>query len=208
MIDELYTSVYYHNKTPYFTEEFKLILPPKLTDKHHILFTFFHVIVKKKKADESDAPLCYAVVPLYPGGRIVVHNNEAPYGTSLLNKLEPDYVSRAIQEPPPAPGKASFTMRFNLVSTIFPEDKNITEFLNIYHTTEEEVPDKTLVEVLKNLQHLSELLAIQYLPVIINNLMEVMVTRTNNKPQFEAFRALIMVIHKVKSKLQENDVPR
>lgn len=211
LVDEIYTSVYYHNKTPNFAEEFKLVLPPKLTQKHHLLFSFFHVVVaKKKKAEESESPICYAVVPLYSDGHIVVHNNAADnsYGAHFINKLEPDYVSRVIAEAAPAPGKAPFTMRFHLVSTIFPEDKSITEFLNIYHTSEDEVPDKKLVSVLKNLQDLSELLAIQYLPVIINNLLEVMVMRSNNKPQFEAFRTLVMVIHKVKSKLQENDIPR
>merc|ERR1712000_301102 len=77
------------------------------------------------------------------------------YGANLINKLEPDYVSRIYEEQPPTAGKAPFTLRFNLVSTIFPEDKSITEFLNIYHRSEDEVPDKILVTALKNLQDLS-----------------------------------------------------
>lgn len=130
------------------------------------------------------------------------------YGASLISKLEPDYVTKIISEAPPAPGKAPFQIRFNLVSTIFPEDQSICQFLNVYHTNENEVSDDNLISVLQNLQHLTELLAIQYMPLIINNLLEVMKMRRNNKPQFAAFRTLVIVLHKIRTKLQEPGIKR
>ena len=132
---------------------------------------------------------------------------EHGYGTGLISKLEPGYLENNIDESKEILSKAPFSIRFNLNSTIYPEDKSITEFLYVYHSTEEQFSDKKLVNVLKNLQGLTEALAIQYLPVIINNLLEVMVTR-ENMAQFEAFKTLVIVLHRVKTKLQEKDVPR
>ena len=183
------------------------MLPAKLSEKHHLLFTFYHIPTKKKK-EESELILGYAVVPLYQGGRIVVHNMESYYGSTIHHsKLEPGYLSKLNNEVLKEREKPGFAVKFSLVSTIYPEDQSICEFLNIYHTTEEIVPDSKLVTVIKNLQGLSELLAVQYLPVIINNLLEIMVTRANHKPKLEAFKTLVMVLHKVKCKLAET-VPR
>lgn len=208
MIDNIYTTVHYHNKNPHFVEEFKLILPPKLSDKHHLLFTFYHIIVaKKKKVEETEVVVGYAVVPLFRNGRIVVHNMDTYHGVNIHSRLDPGYMNMINKAETPAVGKAPFALQFNLVSTIYPEDQSITEFLNIYHTSEEEVPDKVLVSVINNLQGLTELLAVQYLPVIINNLLEVMVTRSQHKPKLEAFKTLVIVLHKVKTKLAE-PVPR
>ena len=192
----------YHNKTPHFNHEFKIILPPKLTEKHHFLFTFYHIqCANKKKSEDTETPIGYSVVPLYPNRRIVVHNMEGQYGVSVVSKLEPQYLTKVSNESP----KFNFFLRFDLVSTIYPEDLSITQFLNVYHTTEAEVSDDDLVAVLDGLHGLTESLAIQYLPVIINNLLEVMASRVKLEPKILAFRALVLVLHKVTSALKASE---
>lgn len=48
-------------RTPEFYDEIKIELPPKLTDKHHLLFSFYHISCKKPKPNEEKQE------PLYIG---------------------------------------------------------------------------------------------------------------------------------------------
>uniref|UniRef100_A0A8C1KKU6 Dedicator of cytokinesis 8 n=1 Tax=Cyprinus carpio TaxID=7962 RepID=A0A8C1KKU6_CYPCA len=40
---EVYTPVTYHNRSPDFYDEIKICLPARLTEKHHLLLTFYHI---------------------------------------------------------------------------------------------------------------------------------------------------------------------
>lgn len=68
------TSVWYHNKKPRFSDEFKFNVPISVSDKHHILVTIFHVNCKTKDkstgglgtAAQLEEPLAYAAIPLQP----------------------------------------------------------------------------------------------------------------------------------------------
>ena len=44
-------------RTPEFYDEIKIELPPKLTDKHHLLFSFYHISCKKPKPEERQEPV-------------------------------------------------------------------------------------------------------------------------------------------------------
>jgi hypothetical protein len=44
------TSVTYHNKNPQFYDEIKILLPLNLTEKHHVLFKFYHVSCANAKS--------------------------------------------------------------------------------------------------------------------------------------------------------------
>lgn len=61
------SEVIYENKQPQFCSEFKLQLPLKLSSKHHLFFTFFHVNekTKKKGEDEVEVPIGFSFLPLY-----------------------------------------------------------------------------------------------------------------------------------------------
>lgn len=60
---EAYTAVTYHNKSPDFYEEIKVKLPAKLTDAHHLLFTFYHISCQSKKNESGpvEVPVGYTV---------------------------------------------------------------------------------------------------------------------------------------------------
>jgi hypothetical protein len=68
--------VVYHNKAPTFQDEVKIKLPTRLTDKLHLLFTFYNVSVArpKKGEDELETPIGYAVLPLYENGKLPENN--------------------------------------------------------------------------------------------------------------------------------------
>uniref|UniRef100_A0A8C5CC66 Dedicator of cytokinesis 8 n=1 Tax=Gadus morhua TaxID=8049 RepID=A0A8C5CC66_GADMO len=52
-LQETYTTVTYHNKSPDFYEEVKLALPAQLTERHHLLFTFYHISCQQKQNQPS-----------------------------------------------------------------------------------------------------------------------------------------------------------
>ena len=62
-------TVMHHERVPKFSDEVKVSLPPVLSHKHHILFTFYHLSCKKRgKNDSSDSnlsPIGYAFLPVY-----------------------------------------------------------------------------------------------------------------------------------------------
>ena len=55
-------------RVPEFYDGIKIELPPQLTDKHHLLFSFYHISCKKPKpTEEKVEPLCigYSVSDLH-----------------------------------------------------------------------------------------------------------------------------------------------
>ena len=114
-----------------------------------------------------------------------------------------DYINKASAETT----KSSLQLQFQLESTIYPDDPNVTDFLNIYCADPKDVSDKELITSIKKIHNLSEKTAIQYFCVIVNCLLEVMSSREDHTVQLESFRALVIVLHKVKIKLKEK-VPR
>ncbi|KAB0406725.1 hypothetical protein E2I00_001547, partial [Balaenoptera physalus] len=63
-LQEVYTAVTYHNKSPDFYEEVKIKLPAKLTVNHHLLFTFYHISCQQKQGNSVESLLGYSKVPL------------------------------------------------------------------------------------------------------------------------------------------------
>ena len=61
---EAYTAVTYHNKTPDFYEEVKVKLPSNLTERHHILFTFYHITCQGQRKEQisTEMPVGYTVI--------------------------------------------------------------------------------------------------------------------------------------------------
>ncbi|KAG7253554.1 hypothetical protein CRUP_028116, partial [Coryphaenoides rupestris] len=57
-LQETYTAVTYHNKSPDFYEEVKLALPARLTERHHLLFTFYHISCQQKQ----NQPTCETLI--------------------------------------------------------------------------------------------------------------------------------------------------
>lgn len=45
---EAYTAVSYHQRCPSFYDEIKIKLPADIDDRHHLLFTFYHVSCRRR----------------------------------------------------------------------------------------------------------------------------------------------------------------
>lgn len=78
---EAYTIVNYHNKTPVFYDEFKILLPADLRQNHHILFTIFHISCQKKPLEEQktvETPIGYTWLPILKDGRLNIGEHQLP----------------------------------------------------------------------------------------------------------------------------------
>ncbi|KAM9115232.1 dedicator of cytokinesis protein 6 isoform 2-T2 [Pangshura tecta] len=136
---EAYTAVVYHNRCPEFYEEFKLQLPPALTDNHHLLFTFSHVSCQPKQNAPLETPVGYTWVPLLQHGRL---------------RTGPLCLPVSVEKPPPSysvltpdvqlPGmkwvdnhKGVFHMELLAVSSVHTQDPALDKFFTLGHVLEE-----------------------------------------------------------------------
>lgn len=53
LVSSYSTSITHHNKNPQFYDEIKILLPLNLTEKHHLLFKFYHVSCTNAKSRSS-----------------------------------------------------------------------------------------------------------------------------------------------------------
>ncbi|XP_050781479.1 dedicator of cytokinesis protein 6 isoform X3 [Gopherus flavomarginatus] len=136
---EAYTAVVYHNRCPEFYEEFKLQLPPALTDNHHLLFTFSHISCQPKQNAPLETPVGYTWVPLLQHGRL---------------RTGPLCLPVSVEKPPPSysvltpdvqlPGmkwvdnhKGVFHVELLAVSSVHTQDPALDKFFTLGHVLEE-----------------------------------------------------------------------
>ncbi|XP_026681191.1 dedicator of cytokinesis protein 7 isoform X2 [Diaphorina citri] len=131
---EAYTSVIYHNKCPYVSDEIKIQLPPTLEDKHHLLFTFYHISCQKKLEQNTvETPVGYTWLPLLKDGQLQLNDFCLPV---TLEAPPPNY--SYITPDVLLPGlkwvdnhKSIFNVVLSAASSIHPQDTHIHEFLSI-----------------------------------------------------------------------------
>ena len=66
LVHQTYCYVLHHNATPEWYEEIKIRLPIQLTEKHHLLFTFYHIScdISKKREHNLETCIGYCWIPL------------------------------------------------------------------------------------------------------------------------------------------------
>ncbi|KAL7988712.1 hypothetical protein Chor_007631 [Crotalus horridus] len=97
-VEEIYTPVTYHNKCPDFYEEVKIKLPAKLTDKHHLLFTFYHISCQSKQGAAVETLLGYSWLPILLNDRFQTGHYCLPVA---LDKLPANYSMHSAEKVPP-----------------------------------------------------------------------------------------------------------
>ncbi|KAK6180566.1 hypothetical protein SNE40_012697 [Patella caerulea] len=148
---ESYTAVTYHNKSPDFYEEIKMKLPGRLTEVHHLLFTFYHIScqVKKNEPTPVEVPVGYTWLPLMRDGQLVVGEFTLPVSIDKppprYSMLHPDVQLNNMKWVDSH--KGVFNVTVNSVSTIHPQDDFISKFLNLTHAANEQKLPPRLTEI-------------------------------------------------------------
>uniref|UniRef100_A0A8C0VEU2 Dedicator of cytokinesis 11 n=1 Tax=Cyanistes caeruleus TaxID=156563 RepID=A0A8C0VEU2_CYACU len=179
-----YAAVLHHNQSPEFYDEIKIELPIHLHQKHHLLFTFYHVSCEintkatSKKQDTVETQVGFAWAPLLKDGRIVTLERHLPVSSSLppgYLGLQPSMDAKWVDG-----AKPLFKIRIHLDSTIYTQDMHLHKFFHYCQLVQagaKEVPGE-LVKYLKCLHAMEIQVMIQFLPVILMQLFRVLTNVT------------------------------
>eukprot|EP01137_Pigoraptor_chileana_P018685 Opistho-2@78585 len=209
------TAVTYHNKAPDFYEEVKIALPAKITARHHIRFTFFHVSCqppKKAHVPESvDTPIGYAWMPLLaPDGRLISEEHMLP----IACELSPKYLADGPDIKWVDGKKPLFKVIAVPASTIISEDAAVNAFLqqSFVQLPADAAPkdEEPLVKAIQRLWSPDTQLqfVIQMLPQVLNQLIGIICRPSQNDVLAkEAFLAIVRIVSNVHSKDSVNRNP-
>jgi hypothetical protein len=187
--DKIYTSVQYHNKTPQFYDEIKVKLPARLTPRHNLLFTFYHVPCQVGKNNEEFV-VGYAFYPILVKGRILEKDIQIP----ILSELPPKFLSSAANETMKSliiDGKRIvIKFRIRLVSSVNTTDKYLNAFFQEYRKPK--LDKAQLLDALRNLTNAKPRVVLQFLPVLMSQLLYCL-TQGGDVSK-EAFTTLIQLL--------------
>uniref|UniRef100_A0A672HCN2 Dedicator of cytokinesis 8 n=1 Tax=Salarias fasciatus TaxID=181472 RepID=A0A672HCN2_SALFA len=166
-LHEVCTPVTYHNKSPDFYEEVKLVLPARLTDRHHLLFTFYHISCQQKQNQSASCEtlIGYSWLPILNSDRLQTGQFCLPI---VLERLPLNYSlhtpEKLPQQVPPVKWMESHKGLFNLevqaVSSVHTQDNHLQRFFTLCHALEggatfpvrvreEKIPENKLEHELK-----------------------------------------------------------
>uniref|UniRef100_A0A672GW41 Dedicator of cytokinesis 8 n=1 Tax=Salarias fasciatus TaxID=181472 RepID=A0A672GW41_SALFA len=163
-LHEVCTPVTYHNKSPDFYEEVKLVLPARLTDRHHLLFTFYHISCQQKQNQSASCEtlIGYSWLPILNSDRLQTGQFCLPI---VLERLPLNYSLHTpeVQVPPVKwmeSHKGLFNLEVQAVSSVHTQDNHLQRFFTLCHALEggatfpvrvreEKIPENKLEHELK-----------------------------------------------------------
>ncbi|KAA8585261.1 hypothetical protein FQN60_003955 [Etheostoma spectabile] len=138
-MQEAYTPIIYHNKSPEFYEEIKMKIPANLTDNHHLLFTFYHISCQPKQNTPLEAPVGYTWIPLMQHGRLRTGSFSLPVS---VEKPPPSY--SVLTPDVQLPGmkwvdnhKGVFNVEVLAASSVHTQDPHLDKFFTLVYVLEE-----------------------------------------------------------------------
>uniref|UniRef100_A0AAQ4S6U5 Dedicator of cytokinesis 8 n=1 Tax=Gasterosteus aculeatus aculeatus TaxID=481459 RepID=A0AAQ4S6U5_GASAC len=163
-LQEVHTAVTYHNKSPDFYEEVKLALPARLTERHHLLFTFNHISCQQKQnqSGSCETLIGYSWLPIVNNDRLQTGQFCLPI---VLERLPVNYSLHTpeVNNPPVKwmeGHKGIFNLEIQAVSSVHTQDNHLERFFTLCHALEggatfplrvreEKIPENKLEHELK-----------------------------------------------------------
>ncbi|KAM8976413.1 dedicator of cytokinesis protein 9 isoform 2-T2 [Pelodytes ibericus] len=200
-------TVLHHHQNPEFYDEIKIELPTQLHEKHHLLFTFYHVSCDTsskggtKKKDVIESQVGYSWLPLLKDGRVVTNEQNVPVSANLpagyLNYLELGMGKHSGPEIKWVDGaKPLLKITTHLVSTVYPQDQHLHNFFQYCQKTESgaQALGSDLVKYLKSLHAMEGYVMIAFLPTILNQMCRVLTRATQEEVAVNVTRVMIHVV--------------
>ncbi|XP_069495926.1 dedicator of cytokinesis protein 9 isoform X3 [Ambystoma mexicanum] len=200
-------TVLHHQQNPEFYDEIKIELPTQLHERHHLLFTFFHVSCDNttkgstKKRDVVETQVGYAWLPLLKDGRVVTNEQQIPVSANLppgyLSYLELGIGKHSGPEIKWVDGaKPLLKISTHLVSTVYSQDQHLHNFFQYCQKTESgaQVLGNDLVKYLKSLHAMEGHVMIAFLPTILNQMFRVLTRATQEEIAVNVTRVIIHVV--------------
>uniref|UniRef100_A0A3Q1EDR5 Dedicator of cytokinesis protein 9-like n=1 Tax=Acanthochromis polyacanthus TaxID=80966 RepID=A0A3Q1EDR5_9TELE len=199
---QAFAAVLHHQQNPEFYDEIKIELPTQLHEKHHLLFTFYHVSCdsNSKKKDLVEAPVGSAWLPLLKDGRVIVNEQQLPVAANLpagylgsqdgVNKHSGSEIKWVDG------GKALFKVSTHLVSTVYTQDQHLHNFFHHCQNMEmsEQASEGELVKYLKSLHAMEGHVMVNFLPTVLNQLFCVLTRATHEDVAVNVTRVMVHVV--------------
>uniref|UniRef100_A0A4W4GCC0 Dedicator of cytokinesis 9a n=1 Tax=Electrophorus electricus TaxID=8005 RepID=A0A4W4GCC0_ELEEL len=191
-----FATVLHHQQNPEFYDEFKIELPTQLTEKHHLLFTFYHVScdtnskANTKKREQVETQVGYAWLRLLRDGRVVMNEQQIPVAASL----PAGYLSYQDSS-----SKVSFSSLmwclFVCVCSSTP-DQHLHNFFQHCESNASvgQSPGGELVKYLKSLHAMEAHVMINFLPTILNQLFHVLTMSAHEDVAVNVTRVMIHIV--------------
>ncbi|XP_069749821.1 dedicator of cytokinesis protein 11 isoform X2 [Narcine bancroftii] len=199
-------TVLHHQQSPEFYSEVKVELPVHLHEKHHLLFTFYHIgcdINSKgttKKRETVESLVGYAWLLLLKDGRVVTSEQQLPVSANLPpGYLGHDDSGKKHTVPDikwVEGGKPLLKVKSHLVSTIYTEDQDLHNFFHhcqVNQSAKQEI-SSDLVKYLKCLHATETCVMVNFLPTILNQLLQILTTTTQREVAENSVRVMIHIV--------------
>ncbi|XP_061217043.1 dedicator of cytokinesis protein 9 isoform X5 [Neopsephotus bourkii] len=202
-----FAAVLHHHQNPEFYDEIKIELPTQLHEKHHLLFTFYHVSCDNsskgstKKKDVVETQVGYSWLPLIKDGRVVTNEQNIPVSANLpsgyLNYQEVGVGKHSGPEIKWVDGgKQLLKISTHLVSTVYTQDQHLHNFFQYCQKTESgaHALGTDLVKYLKSLHAMEGHVMIAFLPTVLNQLFRVLTRATQEEVAVNVTRVIIHIV--------------
>uniref|UniRef100_A0A8C1I073 Dedicator of cytokinesis 11 n=1 Tax=Cyprinus carpio carpio TaxID=630221 RepID=A0A8C1I073_CYPCA len=205
-----FAAVLHHNQCPEFYDEIKIELPVHIHEKHHILFTFYHISCEAgnktttKKRDGVETLVGYSWTPLLKDGRIHFSELQLPVSANLPAGYINFFVCFFffLQSSPDIKwvenAKPLFKVRAYVASTIYTQDlhlHNFFQYCQLMRSTSQGNPAE-LIKYLKCLHAVETQVIIKFLPTVLVQLFEI-VTMASKESLDIAVNSTRVIIHMV-----------
>jgi hypothetical protein len=196
------TTVALEEKEAIMFDEIKICLPPKLTDKHHLLFQFFTVntkVMNPKKKEEKEKLLTeqligYSWVPVFKS-KAVIKNNDykvAIEAVTAQGTVPTEYLGadrKYIDEE-----KAYFRFRTRAVSSIYAQDECLVAyFLKVNNRRN----DTEVLSSLDTLRIVHDRQLLGFFPVIMKQLFATMCESKSDAVRMKCFTSVVSLAVRV-----------
>ncbi|KAL6049946.1 RasGEF domain-containing protein [Balamuthia mandrillaris] len=207
------SSVTFHEKKPRFYDEIKVKLPGRLTNKHHLLFSFFHVNPNPKK--EAQLCLGHAVLPLFSEDFTVSCGR---FTLPVVKELKSGYLGPLkglMGKHQQTKSEQSFAVQTKLLSSVYPQDKHLCQFAQIIRHPPLARKKLEMIhgpmdieswnfalkssesEILRGVQKIDKHTCVKFMPTLLNQLFCILCTHENAERRKDAMQGIIHVIKSV-----------
>uniref|UniRef100_A0A673N6A5 Dedicator of cytokinesis protein 10-like n=1 Tax=Sinocyclocheilus rhinocerous TaxID=307959 RepID=A0A673N6A5_9TELE len=200
------STVLHHSQNPDYYDEVKIELPAHLHEKHHLLFSFYHVTcdinakTSSKKKEALETPVGYAWLPLLKDGRVSSQDFSIPVSCTLpdgyLHIKEPSSTKNGSDVKWVDGGKPIFKVSTLVLSTVYTQDPHLNRFFQQCQKREADLSQPPTSNFLNCLKVSRIHVIIRFLPVIFNQLFKVLTQNDTDEVTTSTTRVLVHILAK------------
>jgi len=202
LVDRYTSTVTYHSQSPKMLDEIAIKLPTQVTEKHHLLVSFYHInVAVKKGSDETRTLVGRTFIPLLKDHQIIRQKNVI----RIASKLAPGYMTKEDAATWIGDKKAALTIYARVISSVYPLEGALHKFLRSCEWDPKSDWTK-IIAAMKGLfdEKTNRRQTVRYLPVVMRTLFQHLMGPTMALCR-EAFETLLLILESVSSLTKPED---